>query len=401
MLPRAQEIYWRDGHQIQLLSEGEIYIPAMLAAIAHAQDFILVELYLAQDGRLWRQFRRALIQAALRGVRVYILLDHFGSQGVSRQERAYLAQAGIRLRFFNPLHWRKLSHNLVRNHRKLLLIDGQLAFVGGFGWSDEFLPYAWHPHPQDADKVAWKEVAVQVQGPSVHQWLNLFVHTWQQGQVESTSSVAIPEDFSLALFTRAPHQQASASLLHLGRVVCGQGLLLQGVKRSLLYRILRARERIWIATPYFAPSWRLRRYLRLAARRGVDVRLLLAGPKHDHPAVRYAGQRFYLRLLLAGVRIFEYQPRFTHAKVCLCDTWVSIGSCNFDSWSLHWNLEANQEVLSAEFAQELSQWFARAWPETQEIKLETWRKRSWYPRVRQWWWGRVDTWLTRLTKASR
>ncbi|HEY9145188.1 MAG TPA: phospholipase D-like domain-containing protein, partial [Thiobacillus sp.] len=167
------------------------------------------------------------------------------------------------------------------------------------------------------------------------------------------------------------------------------------VKRSLLARITGARTRIWLATAYFVPSWKLRRRLARAARRGVDVRLLLPGPITDHPAVRHAGRRFYARLLHAGVRIHEYQPRFTHAKASLIDDWVAVGSSNLDRWNLRWNLEANQEIDAPDFAAETAALFAADFSESIEYRAGEWGRRSWLSRIAERFWGAVDRWVDR------
>jgi phosphatidylserine/phosphatidylglycerophosphate/cardiolipin synthase-like enzyme len=169
----------------------------------------------------------------------------------------------------------------------------------------------------------------------------------------------------------------------------------------LLNHIRSAERTVWLATAYFIPAWRIRRALRNAARRGVDVRLLLPGPHTDHPAIRHAGRRFYGRLLANGVRIFEYQPRFLHSKVFLCDHWVSIGSSNLDRWNLRWNLEANQEIDDSAFAGQVRAMFEADFRESIECRYAQWRKRPWSARARERLWGRVDLWLHRLGRGLR
>ena len=158
--------------------------------------------------------------------------------------------------------------------------------------------------------------------------------------------------------------------------------------------------RVWIATAYFIPPWKIRRALKKAVRRGVDVRLLLPGPVTDHPAVRHAGRRYYQRLLRHGVRIFEYQPRFLHQKVIVCDDWVSLGSANLDRWNLRWNLEANQEVSDAGFARATCAMLANDFNDAVECRYETWRRRPWRARLPEWLWGMVDRLLERLSRRK-
>lgn len=187
----------------------------------------------------------------------------------------------------------------------------------------------------------------------------------------------------------------------LGRVVVSQLANRQEIQRSLVRRLKNAEHWVWITTAYFVPSWKLRRALKHAAKRGVDVRLILPGPHTDHPAVRHAGRRFYFSLLRHNVRIFEYQPRFTHAKAYLCDHWCSIGSSNLDRWNLLWNLEGNQEVDDQTFALELKTQLERDLEQCDEISFASWQVRPWHRRLLEWFWGRIDTWLARLSVRKR
>ena len=149
------------------------------------------------------------------------------------------------------------------------------------------------------------------------------------------------------------------------------------------------------------PPLKLDIALRRAARRGVDVRLLVPGEHTDHPAVRSASQRFYLRMLRAGIRIFEYQPRFMHAKTVVCDDLVSMGSCNLDRWSLRWNLEANQEIDDADIARQFGEMFQADVDESIEITLPTWLARSYSSRIRERLWGWVESWLVQRSYRAQ
>src|SRR5690606_23389422 len=155
-------------------------------------------------------------------------------------------------------------------------------------------------------------------------------------------------------------------------------------------------RRIWLATPYFLPTGRVRRELMRAARRGVDVQLLLTSRNTDHPSVRYAGQRYYPRLLRAGVRIYEYQPHFLHLKIVLVDDWVSIGSCNFDHWNLRWNLEANLETLDPLFSLSVAESFECDFIRSREIAMQPWHARPLRVRIHQRIWGLLDRLLLNI-----
>ncbi|WP_039792283.1 phospholipase D-like domain-containing protein, partial [Pseudomonas agarici] len=182
----------------------------------------------------------------------------------------------------------------------------------------------------------------------------------------------------------------------LGRVAYADARQHRDILQSLVRTLNSAKQRIWLATPYFLPTWKVRRSLRRAARRGVDVRLLLTGPHTDHPSVRYAGHRYYPRLLRAGVRIFEYQPCFLHLKMVLVDDWVSIGSCNFDHWNLRFNLEANLEALDPSLTEAAMASFITDFALSQPVSLEAWKARPWWRRVKQRLWGWVDRLVVNL-----
>ncbi|WP_373190385.1 phosphatidylserine/phosphatidylglycerophosphate/cardiolipin synthase family protein [Halomonas sp.] len=368
---------WRDGNHFELLPEAALFLPRMFEAIEQAHRYVLIELYLMESGRLASAFIGALVGAAKRGVSVLLLLDGYGALGLATVDRQRLETGGVALRFFNPLGVKSLARNLTRDHRKLVVIDGTAAFTGGFGIVDEFLD-------------AWYEVAVRLEGPVVADWVRLFSRLWDSSLSRGPGEASRVRGLEVA--TR--HREGYCGMR--GRVVWGQGYRYQAIRHSLHHRVSSATRRLWICTPYFVPTFNLRIRLARAAQRGVDVRLLLPGKLHDHPGVRYAGQRFYGRLLRAGVRIFEFQPTFIHAKFSLVDDWASLGSCNFDHWSLQWNLEANQEVDDRRFAAEVAELFERNFASSMEIAPEAWSQRPCWQRVREWFYGTLDSMLTRL-----
>ncbi|AGA35023.1 Cardiolipin synthetase [Thioalkalivibrio nitratireducens DSM 14787] len=346
----------RGPHRYELHVDGGTFIPAMLGAIETAREQVLLEMYLVASGATAEHFIDALAAAARRGVDVHLLLDGFGTQGLGSAERAHLSAAGVQLTFYNPLGWVRWRVALFRDHRKLLLVDGRLAFVGGMGITDAF-----DPATRGAG-AHWHEVMLALEGPCVADWHSLFADCWRQW---SRDAIALPASLASPAAT-IPDGQV------LGHVRAGG----QAVMRAVLAQIGKAHTRVWIATAYFAPTRRLRRALKRAVRRGVDVRLLLAGPCNDHPAVWHAGRRFYGPLLQAGVRIFEYQPRFLHAKMVLCDEWASIGSSNLDHWTLRWNLEANQAVTGPVFAEDLAAVFRHDFTLSEEWTFAAWQQRG-------------------------
>ena len=372
---------WHGSNQFSLLVDGGQFYPAMLSAIGQAKYIIALEMYLVESGTVVNQFITALVNAAKRGVKVFILLDDFGARSLSKQDRQRLKQPGIQFCLYNPLYYGELRRSLFRDHRKLLLIDNDTAFIGGAGITDKF------DSPENNSQ-NWHDLMIAIQGDCLKDWQNLFIENW-------------PEDSQdLMLFSSLPGNNHN-DFKQLGRVTVSQASTRKEVQRSLIRRIISAEHWVWLTTAYFVPSWKMRRALMAAAKRGIDVRLILPGQHTDHPAVRHAGRRFYYNLLRHGVKIYEYQPRFTHAKLYLCDQWCSLGSSNLDRWNLLWNLEANQEIDDQHFSTEIKTLFLQDLEHCREIKLETWRQRPWHRRTLEWFWGRVDVWLHRLATYWR
>ncbi|KMM86051.1 Phosphatidylserine/phosphatidylglycerophosphate/cardiolipin synthase [Pseudomonas taetrolens] len=373
---------WRGANQFELLIDGPQFFPRMIDAIKHAEQHVDLELYLVEAGGCAEAIVQALEHAAQRQVRVRCLFDGYGSLAFTSSLRRRLIDAGVELRFYNRIRWRNGLNNLYRDHRKLLLVDQQIAVVGGTGVTDEF----WQPGLDSCD---WHEVMVEILGPLVLDWQMLFDRQWRANISRKAWKPAT--HFGLPHLPRVPDAGAG-----MGRVAYADARQHRDILQSLVRAINSAQHRIWLATPYFLPTWSVRRSLRRAAGRGVDVRLLLTGPRTDHPSVRYAGHRYYPRLLKAGVQIFEYQPCFLHLKMVLIDDWVSIGSCNFDHWNLHFNLEANLEALDPGLTQAVAASFAADFEQSLPISLQAWQSRPLWRRVKQRIWGWVDRLVVNL-----
>lgn len=358
---------WRAGNDFRLLDGGVAFFPRMLAAIDAAQMHVLLEMYLVTSGRVAGQFIEALTRARARGVRCCAVFDGFGALGLSGGDRWWLEEAGVELRLFNPLRWRNRLRNFRRDHRKLLVVDGQVAFVGGAGLSDEF----------DGPD-AWRELMMEIRGPVVADWQRAFARTWRRLGPE----LALPEPLA------GPPAGGA-----LGRLALSEARQHSVLANGTVRRIEAARTRAWLMSAYFVPSRRFRTALRRAARRGVDVRLLMPSARTDHPWVRQAARRFYGKMLRNGVRIFEYQPRVLHAKMIVCDDWVSIGSSNLDRWSFKWNLEANQEVADAHVADAAAALFSADLAVSSALSRRHWARRAWLDRLRERIAGALDRWL--------
>jgi phosphatidylserine/phosphatidylglycerophosphate/cardiolipin synthase-like enzyme len=319
-------------------------------------------MYLVESGIIAGRFVEALGRAARRGVRVCVVFDGFGSLGLGAGYRRTLTEAKVELRTFNPISLRARLQNFLRDHRKLLLVDGRTAFTGGVGLTDEFAIPGRPGQP-------WRDLVVEITGPVVADWQRAFDRTWRR----SGAPLGIPD----------PPVYATLADGATGRVALSEARERSMLANGVVRRLESARSRAWIMSAYFVPSRRFRKALRRAARRGVDVRLLVPGPLTDHPWVRHAARRFYGKMLRNNVRIFEYQPRMLHAKLIICDDWVSIGSSNLDRWSFKWNLEANQEVDSAAFAAVAGGVFEGDCVQSEMLSRRNWPRRAWVGRLQE------------------
>jgi phosphatidylserine/phosphatidylglycerophosphate/cardiolipin synthase-like enzyme len=364
---------WRTGNRFHLIAVSEEFFQRMLEAIDGACKHVLLEMYLVESGDLTDRFVAALTAAARRGLKVCVVLDGFGSLGLATADRARLTGAGVELRFYNALSWHKKLHNFLRDHRKLLVIDGQRAFVGGAGLTDEFAGLRGKGPP-------WRDQMVEIAGPVMIDWQRAFARTWRR----CGGSLSLPDP---------PATEDAGESGAGGRVVLSEAAARSLLANDVVRRIAQARERAWVMSAYFVPSRRFRKVLRRTARRGVDVRLLVPGPRTDHPWVRDAARRFYGKLLRSRVRIFEYQPRVLHGKMTICDDWVSVGSSNLDRWSFKWNLEANQEIVDATFADDAAEVFENDCRQSEELSPRRWPRRAWLHRVRERIAGALDRWL--------
>jgi len=362
---------WRQGNRFHLIAVNEEFFGRMLESIRQASRYVLLEMYLMESGELTNRFVEALCAAAARAVGVHVVLDGFGALGLSSADRTRLSSAGVQLRFYNALSWRKKLHNFLRDHRKLLLVDGRTAFVGGAGFTDEFAGVGGKGPP-------WRDQMVAISGPVIIDWQRAFLDTWQR----CGAPLELPE----------PSDRGDPDGCA-GRVALSEAAARSVLANGVVRRILGATGRAWIMSAYFVPSRRFRKALRRTARRGVDVRLLVPGPLTDHPWVRDAARRFYGKMLRNGVRIFEYRPSVLHGKLTVCDDWVSVGSSNLDRWSFKWNLEANQEIVDRSFADDVAGVFENDCLQSNELSARRWSRRAWLHRVRERIAGAIDRWL--------
>jgi cardiolipin synthase A/B len=356
-----------DGNQLRLLRNGEAAFPEMLAAIGAADKQILLEMYwFASDG-IGRKFAAALSAAAERGIEVSIIYDAVGSVAARDDMFEGLARAGVRVIEFNPIApWKRrfrLAKLSRRDHRKILIVDGKIGFVGGINIADYWLPM------EDGGS-GWRDDMLRLEGPAVAGLSDCFARVWARLRGPPLSASGFGLSPRVPASGRSPRGPAV--------LVLGQQFLRtqHQISRAYLYYLRRAERRIFIANSYFVPDGRILRALARAARRGVDVRIMVAG-QSDVDLVRHASRAVWGRLLRAGVRIFEWDDSVLHAKSAVVDgLWSTTGTFNFDHLSLRWNLEVNVSVLDAHFASRLEDSFLQDFEQCREVFAVDFRFRS-------------------------
>lgn len=379
---------WHANSPCRLLYDGSVFLPRMMECLAQAQHSIDIELYIFESGQLCDQWITLLEQCCARGVRVRLLIDSIGSEELREDDLQRLRDGAISLREFNPPHWRAGLGNLIRDHRKLVLIDNQIAYVGGMGVTDDC-------DPRVDPARAWLDAMVEIRGDVVGDWQQLFEQSWQLAD----DALGNPLRWRLSgSRLRAPGPPGNENM---ARVNASRGGRHTPLLFHLSHHVTRAQQFVWLNTPYFFPPRRLVRALKHAARKGASVEICTAGPITDHPSFRYAGQYYYRQLLQAGVHIYEFQPRFAHVKAAIVDDWNTIGSCNYDRWNNHWNLDANIEVRDPTFNGELMRLRQSILAQSVRVTPEQWRTRSWTRRLRQAFWFWFGTRVINLLRTLR
>lgn len=340
---------------------GDEAFPAMLAAIDAATLSVCLEIYIFSDDELGRRFRDALIAAARRGAKVRVLVDGVGSNELPDDFWSSLKAAGGESRVFNPITLKRFG---IRNHRKLLVCDSLVAFIGGFNIS--------HEYEGDGVKRGWRDVGVRLEGGLIAELASSF-----------------DEMFALADFRHKRLVRLWQAKLKKTVVAANEHLLLGGPGRGwnpirlALNKDLAHARRIQIVQAYFLPTWRIRRALSRAARRGGDVQLLLAG-KSDVALSQLAGRSLYQRLLKSGAQVFEYQPQILHAKLLVIDDAVYVGSANLDPRSLSINYELMIRFQNPQMAAEAREIFSEVLAQSVQIDGATWKKsRSFWTRLKE------------------
>ncbi len=364
-IPDASE-HFVAGNQLRLLRNGSAAFPEMLAAIAGAERQILLEMYWFGSDDIGRKFAAALGAAARRGVETSIIYDAVGSMGTSDAMFVELELAGARVIEFNPIApWKqrfRLSKLTRRDHRKILIVDGRVGFTGGINIADYWLPL-------EEGGGGWRDDMVRIDGPAVAGLCDCFALAWARLHGPALRPTGF---FKQPLVVAGPPRLSGQLVRVLGQHFSRTQRQISG---AYLHYLRRAKSRIFIANSYFVPDGRILRALSRAARRGVDVRIIVPG-QSDVDIVRHASRAVWGRLLRAGVRVFEWDESVLHAKSAVVDSaWSTTGTFNFDYLSLRVNLEVNISVLDARFASALEASFLQDFEQCREVLLADFRYR--------------------------
>lgn len=327
-----------DGNNAELLVDGEATFSSLFEGIEAAKHYVLVQFYIVRDDRLGREFQALLMRKAREGVRVYFLYDEIGSHRLRRPPRRFLSaltKAGVQVRpFYSTQGWGNWMQLNFRNHRKITVVDGQYAWVGGLNLGDEYLS-------RDPRFGHWRDTHMKIEGPAVLGLQITFLEDWHWSSGQALSLDWEPrlteKNIPILILPSGPADRFETA-----------SLMIQHI-------IHKARKRVWIVSPYFVPDEGVAAALKLAALKGVDIRVMI--PKNpDILLVKYAAYAFLEPLLYAGVKVYRYQKGFLHGKVFLVDdNLTGIGTVNLDNRSFRLNFEVTALIADTGFAEKTEQ----------------------------------------------
>lgn len=353
---------------VQVLTNGDQFYEAELAAISGARSHICLEAYIFQKGEIAGRFIRALAERARAGVRVRIVLDAVGSFNTWRRTFRELIAAGGEVHWYMPFRWYNVTRYNNRTHRELLVVDGAVGFLGGAGIAD-------HWYKSRRRHARWRDTMVRVEGRAVSNLQAIFSENWLEASGELLTGIryypecaAAGEATALVIdSTPSAGRSTRARMLFQTLIACAQ--------RS-----------IHITTPYFVPDRGARQALVDAlTRRGVEVKIIVPGKHSDHLLTRRSSRRLYGDLLRHGAQIHEYQPAMMHTKALVVDgVWSVVGSTNFDSRSFGLNDEMNLAARDEALAERLEQDFQRDLADSRRITYKKWSRRAIFERVHEW-----------------
>ncbi len=358
------------GNRIQLITDGDECFDEYLKAIGSARKSINLESYIFKSDDIGWKIARLLARKARAGCEVNVIYDAVGCIGTAPALFSFLRESGVEVIEYHPLWpWRKFWNVTLRDHRKLLVVDGRTAFVGGINIGAEYAGARYNGG-------RWRDTHLKIQGPAVRDIQFFFVENWyRNGGAILDNGNHFP-----------PVRPCGKKLL---MVLCTRSRKkIRPIHESYVSAINFAKNSIYIANAYFIPDARIYRALVRAARRGVDVRVLLPGIT-DVPFVQHASRYLFKRYLRHGIRVYEYVPSVLHAKTAVIDgIWSTVGSSNLDRISFVHNLEVNAVMLDQDFGGEMEHIFFNDLRHSRELTLEGWRARSMRSFILEWFWYR-------------
>ena len=364
------------GNRVFLLVDGEDTFDAMLVAIEGAKNHVNLETYIFQNDGVGRVFADLLLRKRAQGVEVNLIYDSFGSRSTRNSFFNRLRAGGVNVVEFNPMtqlfHSRNADGLSRRTHRKMLIVDGTAAYVGGINIGDTYLRGRRHRgKPTMPIEDYWRDTHVMVEGPAASEFQKLFMTTW----AEQGGPPLVRGDYFPKLEQRGDHVVQA--------VDSRPGYTNRATYIMYVSAIMHARHSVHLTHSYFVPDTLLLQALKDAAKRGVDVRIIL--PKHtDHFSVRQAARSYYAQLLESGVRIFERSNTVLHAKTAVIDgVWSTIGSTNLELWSFATTDEVNAVILGPQFAAEMESLFEEDLDDSEEISWDDWKQRPLFDRAKQ------------------
>jgi cardiolipin synthase len=372
------------GNKVTLLADGQATYAAMFKVLQNARDHINLESYIIEDDETGRKFSDLLLQKQAEGVRVNLIYDSVGSMSTPASFFQRLQDSGIQVVGFNPINPLKapgkwgLTH---RDHRKILIVDGKVAIIGGVNISKVYSSSPFKRKQNEKAPIRWRDTDIQIEGPAVAEFQKLFFDTWLKQKGPTLSERNYFPDL----------KEEGNALVRVVGSTPGQDNRVPFI--VYVSAITFAEHSIHMTNSYFIPDDQIAKALTDAAERGVDVKIILPGITDSQLAL-YAQRYHYSGLLKSGVKIYEHSTSLLHAKTAVVDkVWSTVGSTNMDSQSLLHNDEVNAVILSQEFAVEMEKMFVSDLADSRQIQWDEWKKRPLLPRIREWFAHLFSHWM--------
>ncbi len=370
------------GNKVSLLVDGQAAYAAMFKAIQNAKDHINLETFIIEDDKVGRKFADLLLQKQAEGTQVNLIFDSVGSYSTPTAFFQRLRDGGVQVVEFNPINpFKAHGHWLHPDHRKILIIDGKIAIAGGINISSVYSSKLSERKKVKGVPLPWRDTDVQIEGPAVAEFQKLFFDTWQKQKGPKLAGRNYFPDL----------KEEGNALVRVVGSTPGQNNRITFI--VYVSAITFAEHSIHLTNAYFIPDDQMLDAFTDAAKRGVDVKIILPSFS-DSSLALYAAQYNYSELLKSGVKLFERRNALLHAKTAVIDgVFSTVGSTNMDYWSFLNDAEVNAVILSHEFAIEMEKMFARDLAESDEIRWEEWKKRPLFPRIAEWFAHLFSHWL--------